>query len=516
MLTDGQVARGSLDTLECPTSAPFSTKDVGKTITITGAGTSVYGKPLVTTIRAVLSPRRVALRHPAAHPVRHAHVRWGSDDRAAINRALTAIKTHGGGLMLFPPGHTYYCSSTIGSPTQAIGDWINHLTVIGYGATLMSGIVPTGPTGTPPAMRLSGSNVSVLGLTFDWTTYLDPTDPTLNNSEEGDCLMVGGDAAVPSRVASNVLVRDCTFNGAWFAAIRPSFATQVTLDHNRIDRALATGLFAGELQGSAAIVHNTILGTGDDAIFVGCGRAVPQTSRVVIAHNTIRNPAAKGIGVGGIRDVVIQGNLIENTHAQGIDAEAGGTAWDTVSHLTIADNVLKDVGRNWGPSGHRYREVSSCPSAIYMSQSNYSFQNVRIEGNQIFNRTAEPYGDGIHVASVKGLTIAHNRIDHPGTAGISLGARAVPHSVVDFVIAQNHVTGVGKGGPDAFGTGLVCYNADGGTIAGNVFERVGVRAILMEGCDRVAVTNNRLVGDRRTGNLLYAPGCTNLLLDPAP
>jgi hypothetical protein len=85
------------------TGAGFVAADQGKTITVKGAGAS--GAILVTTIAAYVSSTQVTLAASASTTVSSKRVVWGTDDSAALAKAISAA-SHGE--LFFPPSPSGY------------------------------------------------------------------------------------------------------------------------------------------------------------------------------------------------------------------------------------------------------------------------------------------------------------------------------------------------------------------------------------------------------------------------
>ena len=93
------------------TGAAFVAADVGKYITISGIGASAA--VLASTIASVVSATVVTLATAALTNASGTAqvIVYGSDDSAAVNSALSAIATGGGGALLFPPGKCLLASA---------------------------------------------------------------------------------------------------------------------------------------------------------------------------------------------------------------------------------------------------------------------------------------------------------------------------------------------------------------------------------------------------------------------
>lgn len=94
-ITSGQAALTSA-------SNPFVAGDVGKAITVAGAGAA--GAVLVTTISAYVSAGHVTLAANASTTVTGKDARWGTEDTTAIQAAIDAANAFGAGIVYGPPG----------------------------------------------------------------------------------------------------------------------------------------------------------------------------------------------------------------------------------------------------------------------------------------------------------------------------------------------------------------------------------------------------------------------------
>lgn len=95
-LTDGAITSGQATLTSA--SASFVAADVGKTVSVAGAGAA--GVSLVTTITARNSATSVTLAANAGSTVTGTLVWYGTDDTAAIQSAINAANTAGGGIVM--------------------------------------------------------------------------------------------------------------------------------------------------------------------------------------------------------------------------------------------------------------------------------------------------------------------------------------------------------------------------------------------------------------------------------
>jgi hypothetical protein len=120
---DGQVRQDGAMTNGSATltvgGAAFTVADVGKVVSVAGAGGGGTTNRLLTTISAYVSTTQVTLAAPATHTITAALVVWGTNNYAAVNTALGAMPV-AGAILLFPQG--IYCigDGTV-SPALSVG-----------------------------------------------------------------------------------------------------------------------------------------------------------------------------------------------------------------------------------------------------------------------------------------------------------------------------------------------------------------------------------------------------------
>lgn len=141
----GVIAGGSLGTLS-DTSNTFTSTDVGKSITVVGAGAA--GVDFTTTIATIASSTSVTLTAAASTAVSAATYGYGTDDGPAINAAITAAASLGGTVSL-PPGN--YTIATSIAPANNV-----RIEGSGWGSTILF------PFGTTPCIDKIASSGSPL------------------------------------------------------------------------------------------------------------------------------------------------------------------------------------------------------------------------------------------------------------------------------------------------------------------------------------------------------------------
>lgn len=126
-VSDGAMASGS--TTLTSATASFAAGDVGKYIAVQGAATA--GANLFTTIAGFTNSTTVTLTsgNASGGAISGKFVEWGTDDTSAIQSAINAARTAGGGVVYVPLGN--YLVSRLdmtgsGSPTVIlVGDGVN-------------------------------------------------------------------------------------------------------------------------------------------------------------------------------------------------------------------------------------------------------------------------------------------------------------------------------------------------------------------------------------------------------
>lgn len=110
-------------------TAVFTASDVGKVITIIGAGAA--GVDLTTTISAYVSATAVTLSANASTTVTGKDFTYGTDDTVAIQAAINAVGTNKGGTVFFPAG-IYIVNGTFNNAAAENSQL--YLPVVGYQA----------------------------------------------------------------------------------------------------------------------------------------------------------------------------------------------------------------------------------------------------------------------------------------------------------------------------------------------------------------------------------------------
>jgi hypothetical protein len=165
VVSDGAMTSGSPSLSSA--SAPFRVTDLGKAIIVGGAGAS--GGLLQTTIATYISPSQVSLASSASTTTSGAGVLWGTDNRAAIQSAITA----GGSETIAWAAPGNYMVTCPGSGNPAIN-------LFTFGATLMGASGHGGTDiGQLPSVQILGSGcpivqISANGVGLEGVLIRDP------------------------------------------------------------------------------------------------------------------------------------------------------------------------------------------------------------------------------------------------------------------------------------------------------------------------------------------------------
>ena len=153
VISDGAMTAGS-PTLTSA-SAPFHVTDLGKAIIVGGAGAS--GGLLQTTIATFLSSTQVSLTNSASTTTSSAGVLWGTDNRTAIQSAITASGNET--IIWAAPGN--YMVTCPGSGNPAVN-------LFNFGATLMGASGNAGTDiGQLPSVQILGSGCPLVQINAD-------------------------------------------------------------------------------------------------------------------------------------------------------------------------------------------------------------------------------------------------------------------------------------------------------------------------------------------------------------
>lgn len=511
VLSDVAISSGSA--VADSASHTFTVFDIGKLITVAGAGAS--GGPLNTTIASVQSGNAV-LSANATATVSNAASTFGTDDTAAWNNAVAqALLNPLGSTIIMPIG----LSCVSGSIT-----WYSKLSMRGFGA---------------------GKSI------LKWMSLSDMTSAVIN--------MPSGSAATP--------YVDCQFqdfeidcaaatqatyhiNGKQFLAqymVRPVFQRLYLHDSP------ATGLGTDYLV-DAVIIGNVIQncgrlnpGTGGGGAGIGIGvgstlnesytvvgnhcignktfgiffetefnGSVATNSFAVVTGNYVECSATSRAGIGdcGLSKFNCTGNTIDGTLGclSGIAIEGGTLGFNPGNAGLISSNVVNNclngiaidytIALPGSPANCQYviegnRINGSANNGISINaNASQLLSELVIRGNTIAGSSKAGIGlfgaGGMKNVTIQGNDLFNNGIANVGTsnqAGIQVGTGC---NIVNLRVINNVAYDDQTTATQQYGLGISNSAVTGAFVSGNDFSKVGTQGIILFGTGSLAgvITNN--------------------------
>lgn len=161
-VSDGAITNGAA--ILTSATGSFLSSDVGKPITVRGAGSTSASLILVTTVLSYQSATQVTLSANATHTVTGAAVYWGTNDSAALLAAIDAANATGNG------GVVWIGAGKMGLASTILRKYNNiHVKGAGRGSTTLLGLanINTMGLGSSSTEDTSNYNVTISDLTID-------------------------------------------------------------------------------------------------------------------------------------------------------------------------------------------------------------------------------------------------------------------------------------------------------------------------------------------------------------
>jgi hypothetical protein len=400
LVTDGANSSVTNPTTLTSATAAFTSADVGKLVTVSGAGTS--GGRMESSIASVTNSTTAVLANSAATTVSSgATVTIASNDKAAFQAALDAAYTSTGAKLVYAPPGIY-----------GIGGWVG-----------------AGP-GDPNfyALRIK-SGVALAGAGIGATRLIAMNVP----GSGGSGTVIGNDQTLGG---SDIAVRDFSVDlqqtsstsqaaGVLFGS---PYTTPLPVVRARVERV--------EVRNSPYLGIQLRDGC-NDFLVAGCmvrdvyyiGIQVATALRGVISHNLIRNTTDNAIDIYGdtgvanssptVHDIVVANNECDNVRV--------GVFFETVAHCTAVGNRIKanEIGVviNRINSEPRYNAVIGNGIVAGM-QGIRVFNNcfeTNITGNNIQLSANGAYG--IELSNTSRGTLTGNSVCGNGNADAGIGIR---------------------------------------------------------------------------------------------
>jgi hypothetical protein len=463
----GGTINSSSASLNVP-NANFSSVDVGKLITVQGAGAA--GLPLYTTIASVIDSSHVTLTNTASTTVYVSQVDWGSDDRTAIQAAINAASVSGG-VVIFPGGYTFIIDG-VGGRTN-LGVYNN----VDYG------------------IRVNASNVILrgYGATVRWL------HPPVSTTYAGVLFGNGGGTSTAPYIGDN---------GTWTANVA---LLGLTVDGSVLDHASKdnpTGLSLNLGSGSVVFSYTRDFTIQDVHLFGGWGHsgAILTQSRAqygALLNNSISGCAGgRGVHCDGGRHMRIIGNFVEGTDSGGLAFQANldnqcPAGWNIVSGNYVKDFCLTDGNVGISATGcsdsiitgnHIYASSGNEGAGILIQAYDTSVGKQDANRNSIIGNRIYRSNSGVTAFAISILgkdaslfdnlpqhandnTVEGNHISENWATGVNLGAQAARNNILSNhyestdIVDEAALVALPKTVP-----ALVSATASGGSIAGGVYE----------------------------------------------
>ncbi|MFC0212028.1 right-handed parallel beta-helix repeat-containing protein [Paenibacillus chartarius] len=324
-----------------------------------------------------------------------------ADDTAAIQKALDAAGTTGGGIVYFPKG-TYVTSKDLKvySNTKLLGSQAK---------------ISKADVGDSYAVFAIQPGQSKIVFEELWIE---------NNKSSGS---IGIDFGMNS---SDIDVQDNRFTGRYAQSVNINATgvkhIEVTGNHfEEVNYAVLTNHQATDVR-DVRIVNNEFINIYSDAIELNHpGSTYTAGANIIIADNYLSVPAAYGsgtaggfgIGVAGATHVSITGNIIENARYEAIHIE------DEAKHISIVGNIINGVEND---------PDLVLNSGIYVIDGDY----ITVSGNSI--RGANDYG--IHLEYAQGTQATNTTITGNTVTASGGGIKVSGDGKADIIVSDNIAT----------------------------------------------------------------------------
>lgn len=420
VVNDG-VAIGSSTTITSATAA-FTSADVGKAICIAGSGNPGgvnTTNPLITTVATYVNATTitVALAANSAGGGSAKEIVIGTDDTAAIQAAINAAVTAGGGTLQLPPGR--YIVSNGGTLYALL--WHNNISMVGSGyGNSGSAIVQITKVIGAVFYQISGSgnDVSVNNCNFSnfevdchctngaynvaWKAfYIRPmVNPVFNGLYVHDTLASGiGTDYITNGIYVNNIINHCGYaatgtisSGGGGIGIGTSMAAEgAIIANNNVTNCGHYGIFIEKQGATVAAQHFRIIGNRCDGssqtngTYLGNGSGIGDSGGdgTVIVGNTCTGNAKYGISIDngtlgtppGVRPV-INDNVCNNNTAAGISLDY--TSGSVVSTATANSRAMINGNSCIGNGTYGIQ---------LLGNSTYATPNIVCTDNQLLTNT---------------------------------------------------------------------------------------------------------------------------------
>jgi polygalacturonase len=402
---------------------------IGQTLTVLGTITG-------NTINAVTIRSKINPVHDVTHPDFGAVGDGSTDDTSAIQAAIDAANTAGGGTVILP-AKTFKIAS---ASTLSLKP---NVRIVGQGprSVLFKSVSVTAPTITISNI----DNAAVENLRIHHSDII---------TSHGN-ILIGG-------TASNVVVQNCILDDG-YAGVWIQGGSKIRILNNNIND-LERGVYVGHnVAGSGADIESVII-SGNDIHSIDLFDGIKTSMlchNIVITSNSIHDCAADAIDlfVSGDR-VVVSDNVLYNNASLGLDIKTDRaglsiSSWGTAREVLVSNNIIR---------GNSVGGINLQAAAL----NDYPY-NVVCSGNMIVGNA----GDGVSTRCPQ-FIISNNIIHANGTSaadnyfGIDCSA-SFGNTTHHGVISNNVIT---NNGNTASTAGINVGASTSVTITGNVFDQI--------------------------------------------
>ncbi len=353
------------------------------------------------------------------HPDVGAKGDGATDDTAAIQTAINAVNTLGGGKVILPKG-TYLIATTLNLKANVELVGIGQTSVIKAKANFGDIPLIRNAVNQPPNDESRDNGLRITGLYIDGNkannatatefshciALESPVDVVVEKcfciNPKGDGVYIGrrsgaGTDVIPERIT----VRDCTVNGAARQGIAVTEGRHVEVVENYVLSGDLHGIDleannASSIHDGIVVSRNIIAGNGGGVQYGIAVNTTGVASGVSVIQNHIMDQAGIGIGFRGCKGLSIAQNVILDPSGAGISTISSSVSADAVS---IVGNVIRGAGSNG-------IALAADPAA----------EPVLVADNVIIDISAEM---GINLTNyVNGAIIKANLIENAASRGI--------------------------------------------------------------------------------------------------
>lgn len=433
-----------------------------------------------------------------------------TNDTPAIQAALDAANTAGGGTIIVPPGS--YCLT---NPALIIGS-AGKIRMVGYGATFtrtaatgpyFQNFIGGGVTNYP--VYTGPSNLSFEGMTLDFKggTVVDGCIGFMFGHAENvtfkdiTFLDMVDNHALDMNGVKNLKVLNCTFKGFVAATAGREFSECIqitgTFDPLGADCAPFDNTVSDGVHISGCYVDSTSVGSWGS--FVGDHGDPPNGfyhRNIEIVGNTIKDTMFYGIKVQHHRNVTITGNNISDGSGGifvTIDEEAGTGVIDADNALSeqviVSGNVLENMGQaNGYPSG----TIREAAMSINGKDATVIARDIVISNNILKTYAND---SGILLQFITGAIVSGNKVTNSTSPTLGRGIYILTSN--DVQVNDNHIYKI-------VNTGIQVDNSNRTNVVGNYLYTINKQGIYIAATsDSTNVSNNHIIGASRLTNITY-------------